>query len=74
MDWTVVIAAFIGFGGVIFTQYKNAQAARCMQEKQWGYENTRRADEQKRERISLRSALLADLKLPSRKLWIVVNY
>ena len=70
-NWTVILGSILGFGGVILTLIANGRISRGAQKGQWAYENNRRVDEQKRERISLRSALLAELKFAHREVFEV---
>ena len=58
--------AILGFGGVVTTLIVNGRIARGAQQAQWDHEGKRLEDQQQRERISLRSALLAELKVTRR--------
>ncbi len=64
---TEILVALIGFAGVIATLIFNAWLGRNAQKKQWDYEGKCHRDEQRRERISVRSTLLAELKVAREK-------
>ncbi len=57
----IIVAALIGFTGVILTLVVNARLARCAQQRQWDKDRKRLEEQQRRDRILLRSALCVEL-------------